>query len=150
MRLILQRVTKASVAVNQQTIAQIAQGLLLFVGVAQGDTKEEADYLAKKVAQLRIFTDDNHKMNLNVQQIHGAILSVSQFTLLANTKRGNRPSFGKAEEPQRAQELYEYFNEQLRHYGLVVETGQFGADMDVSLHNDGPVTIFFDTREEKF
>lgn len=149
MRLILQRVTSASVAVQQEVISSIGRGLLLFVGIAAGDTTEDADYLAKKVAQLRIFGDEQHKMNLNVQQIAGEILSVSQFTLLANTKRGNRPSFGKAEEPTRAKQLYEYFNAQLAtQYHLPVQTGQFGADMDVALHNDGPVTIFFDTNDD--
>lgn len=149
MRLILQRVTEASVSIDEQKIASIGHGLLLFVGVEAGDTVDDADYLARKVAHLRIFEDEQHKMNLDIQQISGEILSVSQFTLLANTRRGNRPSFGKAEEPEKADKLYQYFNEQLSSvYHLPVQTGRFGTDMDVALHNDGPVTIFFDTHKD--
>lgn len=143
----MQRVSEASVRVADHEIASINQGLLLFVGVEAGDTPDDAAYLAKKVAHIRIFEDEHQKMNLNIQQIGGQVLSVSQFTLLANTKRGNRPSFGKAEEPQKAKRLYEHFNQLLIDQGLTVQTGQFGADMDVALHNDGPVTIFFDTNE---
>lgn len=148
MRLILQRVTEASVTVSNHEIAHINKGLLLFVGIEQGDTKEEIRKLAEKVVKLRIFEDDHHKMNLSIADVNGEILSVSQFTLLANTKRGNRPSFGKAEEPALAKEKYEWFNKQLADLlQIEIQTGQFGADMDVALHNDGPVTIFFDTRE---
>lgn len=148
MRVILQRVTEASVSVSGEQIAHIHQGLLLFVGIQAGDTQEEIAKMAEKIAKLRIFEDDQHKMNLSIRDIQGEVLSVSQFTLLANTKRGNRPSFGKAEVPEKAKAGYEYFNEQLaQQLNMPIQTGQFGADMDVALHNDGPVTIFFDTKE---
>lgn len=147
MRLVLQRVSQASVSVDGQNIASIQHGLLLLVGVEKDDTKEEIKKLAQKISRLRIFEDDHHKMNHSIKDVAGEILSVSQFTLLANTKRGNRPSFDKAEKPSKANVMYEYFNQCLQDEGLCVQTGQFGADMDVALHNDGPVTLIFDTRE---
>ncbi|CAM4029137.1 D-aminoacyl-tRNA deacylase [Catellicoccus marimammalium] len=147
MKVVLQRVKRGKVEVDQKEIGAIQGGYVLFVGVQQGDTKEEIAALAKKISEIRLFADKEGKMNLSLLEKGGNILSISQFTLIANTKRGRRPSFGKAEAPQKAKEDYEYFNECLRQYGIHVETGQFGADMEVSLCNDGPVTIVFDTRE---
>lgn len=144
MRIVLQRVTSAKVTVDEDVVGKINQGFLLLVGVKKGDTKAEADYLAKKVANMRLFEDEAGKMNLALAAVEGEILSISQFTLLANTKKGNRPSFVEAEDPTDANRLYEYFNEQLRAYGLKVETGLFGADMAVQSVNDGPVTIILD------
>lgn len=144
MRIVLQRVTSAKVTVDEDVVGKINQGFLLLVGVKKGDTKAEADYLAKKVANMRLFEDEAGKMNLALAAVEGEILSISQFTLLANTKKGNRPSFVEAEDPTDANRLYEYFNEQLRAYGLKVETGLFGADMAVESVNDGPVTIILD------
>ncbi|HCT95671.1 D-aminoacyl-tRNA deacylase [Vagococcus sp.] len=145
MRIVLQRVTSAKVTVDEDVVGKINQGFLLLVGVKKGDTKAEADYLAKKVANMRLFEDEAGKMNLALAAVEGEILSISQFTLLANTKKGNRPSFVEAEDPTDANRLYEYFNEQLRAYDLKVETGLFGADMAVESVNDGPVTIILDT-----
>ncbi|UQF11300.1 D-aminoacyl-tRNA deacylase [Vagococcus lutrae] len=145
MRIVLQRVTSAKVTVDEDVVGKINQGFLLLVGVKKGDTKAEADYLAKKVANMRLFEDEAGKMNLALAAVEGEILSISQFTLLANTKKGNRPSFVEAEDPTDANRLYEYFNKQLRAYGLKVETGLFGADMAVESVNDGPVTIILDT-----
>lgn len=145
MRIVLQRVTSAKVTVDEDVVGKINQGFLLLVGVKKGDTKAEADYLAKKVANMRLFEDEAGKINLALAAVEGEILSISQFTLLANTKKGNRPSFVEAEDPTDANRLYEYFNEQLRAYGLKVETGLFGADMAVESVNDGPVTIILDT-----
>lgn len=145
MRIVLQRVASAKVTVDEDVVGKINQGFLLLVGVKKGDTKAEADYLAKKVANMRLFEDEAGKMNLALAAVEGEILSISQFTLLANTKKGNRPSFVEAEDPTDANRLYEYFNEQLRAYDLKVETGLFGADMAVESVNDGPVTIILDT-----
>lgn len=145
MKVVLQKVTEASVTVENDVLGQIGMGYVLLVGVAEGDTEKEADYLAKKINGLRIFEDDEGKMNLDIHQVSGSILSISQFTLLADTKKGNRPSFTKSAHPDEAIRLYDYFNEQLRGYGLTVATGQFGAHMKVAIHNDGPVTIVFDT-----
>lgn len=145
MKVILQRVTQASVSIDGHIHAQIANGYLLLVGVGVNDTVKDADYLARKITNLRIFSDDMEKMNGTIQSVNGQILSVSQFTLYADTKKGNRPSFVHAATPQQAKELYDYFNTQLRQNGLNVETGVFGANMQVSLVNDGPVTIIMDT-----
>ncbi len=121
---------------------------MLLVGVTDGDTQKEAELLAKKVAQMRVFEDAEGKMNLALKDVDGAILSISQFTLYADCKKGNRPSFIKAARPETAAPLYDYFNELLRtEYGLQVETGRFGADMKVDFINDGPVTILLDTAE---
>jgi len=137
----VQKVTSASVTVNEQKVSEIADGYLLFVGVEKGDDKIKADYLAKKVANFRIFTDENDKMNLSIQDTNGEILAVSQFTLAADLSRGNRPGFDTAALPQDAEPLYEYFVEQLRGYGIPVKTGIFQADMKVALINDGPCTF---------
>ena len=142
MRIVLQRVKSASVSIDDVVVGKINQGFLLLVGVGPEDTSDDASYLARKIAGMRIFSDENGKMNLSIDQIGGKILSVSQFTLFADTKKGNRPSFTGAASPDFATNLYEEFNELLRtEYGLTVETGEFGADMQVSLVNDGPVTI---------
>lgn len=146
MKIILQRVSSASVAVDGKIVGQIEKWLLLLVWVWQSDTKEDANKLAKKVLNLRIFRDENDKMNLSVQDIGGKILSVSQFTLFADCKKWNRPSFVNAWHPEIAKNLWEYFNEKLRE-NIPVETGVFGADMKVSLENDGPVTIVLDSGE---
>lgn len=141
MKVLVQKVLSASVEVDGQKVAAINSGYLLFVGVEKDDTTAAADYLAKKVANLRIFTDENDKMNLSVQDVGGAILAVSQFTLAADVSRGNRPGFETAARPQEAEPLYEYFVAQLRGYGLEVQTGIFQADMKVALINDGPCTF---------
>lgn len=149
MRIVLQRVKSASVAIEGSVVGEIEQGFLLLVGVGPNDTRDYASYLARKIAGMRIFSDENGKMNLSIDQVGGKILSVSQFTLFADTKKGNRPSFTGAASPEAANKLYEEFNEILRtEYGLIVETGEFGADMQVSLVNDGPVTILLDTKNQ--
>ena len=141
MKVLVQKVLSASVTVAGQTVASINSGYLLFVGVEKGDSQINADFLAKKVANLRIFTDENDKMNLSVQDVEGEILAVSQFTLAADVSRGNRPGFETAARPEDAEPLYEYFVTQLKSYGLPVQTGIFQADMKVSLINDGPCTF---------
>ena len=149
MRIVLQRVKSASVSIDDVVVGNINQGFLLLVGVGPEDSSDDASYLARKIAGMRIFSDENGKMNLSIDQIGGKILSVSQFTLFADTKKGNRPSFTGAASPEAANKLYEEFNEILRtEYGLIVETGEFGADMQVSLVNDGPVTILLDTKNQ--
>ena len=149
MRIVLQRVKSASVSIEGTVVGEIEQGFLLLVGVGPDDTRDDASYLARKIAGMRIFSDENGKMNLSIDQVGGKILSVSQFTLFADTKKGNRPSFTGAASPEAANKLYEEFNEILRtEYGLIVEIGEFGADMQVSLLNDGPVTILLDTKNQ--
>ena len=149
MRIVLQRVKSASVAIEGSVVGEINQGFLLLVGVGPDDTRDDASYLARKIAGMRIFSDENGKMNLSIDQVGGKILSVSQFTLFADTKKGNRPSFTGAASPEAANKLYEEFNEIMRtEYGLIVEIGEFGADMQVSLLNDGPVTILLDTKNQ--
>ena len=142
MRIVLQRVKEASVTVGGVRISSIGPGLLLLVGVAHGDGESEADWLADKVAGLRIMGDEEGKMNLSVKDVRGAVLAVSQFTLLADTRKGKRPSFVGAAPPDEAERVFDYFCERLRTAGVKqVETGRFGAMMDVALVNDGPVTI---------
>lgn len=149
MRIIIQRTSQAEVRIDDQVVGQIGKGFLLLVGVTDGDTQADADYLAKKVAQMRIFEDTEGKMNLSLNEVEGQILSISQFTLYADCRHGNRPSFIKAARPEVAEPLYNYFNDVLRHqYGLHVETGRFGADMKVDFINDGPVTIILDSEEK--
>ena len=140
MKILVQKVISASVTVNEHIVSEIKQGYLLFVGVEKEDDKSKADYLAKKVANFRIFTDENDKMNLSIQDVGGEILAVSQFTLAADLSRGNRPGFDTAAIPQIAEPLYEYFVKQLKSFNLQVKTGIFQADMKVSLINDGPCT----------
>jgi D-aminoacyl-tRNA deacylase len=145
LKIVLQRVKNASVTVSGEEISGIGPGLLLLVGIARGDGEAEANWLAEKVAGLRIFADDEGKMNLDVREAGGEILAVSQFTLLADTRKGKRPSFVEAAPPEEAEMLFDYFCEKLREAGVAsVETGSFGAMMDVSLVNDGPVTIILE------
>jgi D-tyrosyl-tRNA(Tyr) deacylase len=142
LRIVLQRVREASVTVEGERISNIGPGLLLLVGVAQGDGEPEADWLAHKVAGLRIMGDEEGKMNRSVRDVHGSVLAVSQFTLLADTRKGKRPSFVRAAPPDEAARLFDYFCEKLRTAGVdTVESGRFGAMMEVALVNDGPVTI---------
>ena len=148
MRVLLQRVKQASVEIDGNVNGEIGQGLLLSVGFTENDGDKEIEYLARKVLNARIFSDADDKMNLNLQQVSGSILSISQFTLYAQTRKGNRPSFTRAQNPDIASKNYDKFNEKLRGSGVQVETGIFGADMQVSLVNDGPVTIMYDTDEE--
>lgn len=148
MRVLLQRVKQASVEIDGNVNGEIGQGLLLLVGFTENDSDKEIEYLARKVLNARIFSDADDKMNLNLQQVSGSILSISQFTLYAQTRKGNRPSFTRAQNPDIASKNYDKFNEKLRGSGVQVETGIFGADMQVSLVNDGPVTIMYDTDEE--
>ena len=148
MRVLLQRVKQASVEIDGNVNGEIGQGLLLLVGFTENDGDKEIEYLARKVLNARIFSDADDKMNLNLQQVSGSILSISQFTLYAQTRKGNRPSFTRAQNPDIASKNYDKFNEKLRESGVQVETGIFGADMQVSLVNDVPVTIMYDTDEE--
>ncbi|MBQ4399657.1 MAG: D-tyrosyl-tRNA(Tyr) deacylase [Alphaproteobacteria bacterium] len=141
MKVLVQKVTSASVTVEGKIVSKIADGYLLLIGVEKGDDKSKAEYLAKKVANFRIFTDENDKMNLSVKDVKGKILAVSQFTLAADLSRGNRPGFDTAALPHDAEPLYEYFVEQLRSFGIPVKTGIFQADMKVALVNDGPCTF---------
>ena len=145
MRVVLQRVSSASVTVDYQELAAIAQGYMLLVAIQDADTEAELDYLVRKITGLRVFEDEAGKMNLSIQDVGGSILSISQFTLYADTRRGNRPSFTDAGAPAYAEKMYDQFNTKLAATGLTVATGEFGADMKVSLVNDGPVTIIFDT-----
>ncbi len=147
MRVLLQRVSEASVTVDGDVIGEIDAGLLILVCAMQGDTEAEADRLAAKIGKLRIFKDDAGKMNLSVKGSDNAALVVSQFTLSADTSRGNRPGFSQAAPPAEGERLYEYFADRLRQEGLEVATGQFGADMKVRLLNDGPVTIWMDSAD---
>lgn len=145
MRALLQRVTDASVAVDGKVIGACGPGLLVFVCAMPDDTEQTADALALKISKLRLFKDDAGKMNLSIVQTGGSALVVSQFTLAADTSRGNRPGFSGAAKPDQAQALYLHFAQALRALGIAVETGEFGADMAVSLTNDGPVTLWLDT-----
>jgi D-aminoacyl-tRNA deacylase len=147
MRAVVQRVLRASVKVGEETTGEIGSGLLVLMGVGEDDVEADADYLAEKIAGLRIFEDDAGKMNLSVLDTAGAILAVSQFTLFGDVRRGKRPSFDAAARPERARELYEYFVQQVRRLGLRCETGRFQAMMDVELVNYGPVTILIDSRK---
>ena len=146
MRVVLQRVSHASVTVEEKVIGKIQRGFLLLVGVTHDDAMEDMEYLVRKIVQMRIFEDEEGKLNRSIQDIGGEILSVSQFTLYAETKKGNRPSFSKAAPGDVALEMFEQFNGLLRETGVPVETGQFGADMKVELLNDGPVTILLDSK----
>ena len=146
MKIVIQRVSCASVRVEGGSVGQIQQGLMLLVGVEEGDDKSDAEWLAKKILDLRIFSDSEGKMNLSVKDISGDVLCISQFTLLAEYKKGNRPSFIKAARPEMAVDLFEYFKELIKNSGLKVESGIFGADMKVELLNNGPVTIVMDSK----
>ena len=150
MRALIQRVSRASVQVEDRQIAGIGQGLLIFLGVENADTGEDIEWLSHKILQLRIFSDENDKMNLSVMDVRGQLLIVSQFTLHASTKKGNRPSFIRAAEPGFAEQMYLSFAQTLETVsGLPVQMGSFGAMMDVSLVNDGPVTLLIDTKNKE-
>ncbi|WCN38602.1 D-aminoacyl-tRNA deacylase [Aneurinibacillus uraniidurans] len=146
MRVVLQRSKQASVTVAGKVVGSIESGLVLLVGITHTDTKDDVEYVADKIAKLRIFEDEDGKMNHSVEESGGAILSVSQFTLYGDTRKGRRPGFSEAARPEHAQPLYDFFNEKLRERGLRVETGVFGAMMDVALVNDGPVTFIVESK----
>jgi len=145
---LLQRVTKASVSVNGEEVGKIGQGLVVLLGVANGDTEKDADYLVQKIVNLRIFTDAADKFNLSALDIKGEILLVSQFTLLADTRRGRRPSFTDAAPPEKAETLFNYAVDSARARSLKVATGRFQQHMEVEIHNSGPVTIMLDSRDK--
>ena len=147
MRCVVQRVSSASVAVNGQAVGKIGKGLMVLIGVAQGDTEKDLQYMFDKVPNLRIFEDDQGKMNLSLLDVGGAVLAVSQFTLLGDARGGRRPSFIEAARPETANPMYEELVQRWRGAGLFVETGVFQAEMAVSLVNDGPVTILLDSRK---
>jgi D-tyrosyl-tRNA(Tyr) deacylase len=150
MKAVLQRVSKASVEINSSIVAQINNGLLVLVGIEDADTQEDIHWLSQKIVNLRIFGDENGVMNLSVKDSQGDIVVVSQFTLHANTKKGNRPSYIKASKPEIAIPLYEHFVQQIEfELGKKIQTGQFGADMKVALVNDGPVTIIIDSKNKE-
>ena len=144
MKIVVQRVKKASVEVNKEIVGKIDKGFLVLIGIKQGDTKEQADYLVRKLCNLRIFTDQNDKMNLGLKDVNGKLLIVSQFTLYGDCSDGNRPSFIEAARPEEAIPLYEYFCEECQKNNIEVQKGIFGADMKVELINDGPVTIIIE------
>lgn len=144
MRLVVQRVSKASCEVDGKITGKIDNGFMVLVGITHDDTKENADFLAKKLCNLRVFEDENEKMNLNIKQVGGKLLVISQFTLYADTTQGNRPSFINAAKPDYANDLYKYFMEKCKEEGLEVEKGIFGAHMNISLVNSGPVTIMLE------
>ena len=144
MKLVIQRVKRASVEVNKEIVGKIEQGFLVLLGVGPEDTKENADFLVQKLIKLRVFEDENEKMNLSLKDINGELLIVSQFTLYADCTGGNRPSFTNAAKPDKANELYEYFIKECKKENVKVEHGIFGADMKVELLNDGPVTILLE------
>ncbi|MDN4072765.1 D-aminoacyl-tRNA deacylase [Fictibacillus terranigra] len=147
MRIVLQRVTEAAVTVEDNVVGQIGHGLMLLVGVTHEDTEKDAAYLAEKAVNLRIFEDEQEKMNLSLLDVAGSILSISQFTLFGDCRKGRRPNFMAAAKPDQASVLYEKFNALLREKGITVETGIFGAMMDVSFTNNGPVTLILDSKE---
>lgn len=144
MRIVVQRVNKAQVTIDNEVVGKIKRGFLLLVGLREGDELDQVKKAADKIAKMRIFEDEDGKTNLSLKDVNGEILSVSQFTLLANTKKGNRPSFVEAMRPPKSKDLWENFNQELENRGFHVETGEFGADMQVSLENDGPFTIVLD------
>ena len=148
MRLVIQRVTNAEVKVDGKTTGKIGKGFLVLLGIKTGDTKQEADYLVKKLCNLSVFEDENEKMNLALKDVGGELLIVSQFTLYGDCSGGNRPSFIEAARPEVAEPLYEYFCDECKKNGINVEKGIFGADMKVNLLNDGPVTIIIESKEK--
>src|SRR5581483_9399427 len=145
MRAVVQRVTRAQVSVDNEIVGKIASGLVILLGISKTDVKSDADYLAAKIFGLRIFEDENGKMNLFLAEVKGAVLAVSQFTLYGDVRKGKRPSFDDAAPPQLAREMYEYFVSKIREAGVICETGRFQAMMQVELVNDGPVTILLDS-----
>lgn len=149
MKVAIQRVSEASVKVENKIVGQVSNGLAILVGIEESDNQEDADWLVKKILDLRIFSDENGKMNLSVKDIGGEILCISQFTLLADYKKGNRPSFVRAARPETAIPLFEYFKDLIKISNLKTESGIFGADMKISLTNDGPVTIVMDSKTKQ-
>ncbi len=147
MRVVLQRVKEASVEVERKKVAKIGRGIVLLIGIERGDNKEDVEFLARKSVELRIFPDERGKMNLSLVDVWGEVLAVSQFTLAASTKKGRRPSFDSAEEPRKAEELFEQFVARVRGEGVKVEAGIFQAIMDVHLVNEGPVTFILESRK---
>ena len=145
MRVVIQRVSEASVKVDEAIVGEIRKGFMLLIGIDENDEKNDADWVVQKILNLRVFGDENNKLNLSIQDIKGEILCISQFTLIADYKKGNRPSFIKAAKPEKAIPLFDYFKEQIAKSGLKTESGIFGADMKVTLINDGPVTILMDS-----
>ena len=146
MRILVQRVKRAQVVVDGNTVSDIGKGLLLLIGVGKDDTSDDIEYLARKIQNLRIFGDDQGKMNLNIKQVGGQVLSVSQFTLYADTRKGNRPGFDQSADPEIATDYWTRFNLLLHESGIEVKEGVFGANMEVELVNDGPVTIWLDSK----
>ena len=149
MRVVIQRVSEASVKVDNQIVGEIGKGLMLLIGVDESDENSDADWLVKKILDVRVFSDDEGKMNHSVKDINGEILCISQFTLISDYKKGNRPSYIKAARPDTAIPLFEYFKDEMKKSGLKTESGIFGADMKVSLINDGPVTLVFDSKTKQ-
>jgi D-tyrosyl-tRNA(Tyr) deacylase len=149
MRVIIQRVSEASVSIDSQVKAKIGYGLMILVGISTEDNQEDIDWLTQKIINLRVFNDENGKMNLSLLDIKGEVLLISQFTLFASTKKGNRPSFIQSAKPEIAIPLYEQLIESLKATGIEIKTGRFGADMKVSLTNDGPVTIIIDSKNKE-
>lgn len=145
MKVVVQRVSEASVQVEGKTVGEIGKGFMLLIGINENDETHDADWIIQKILNLRIFGDENDKLNLSVQDISGEILCISQFTLIADYKKGNRPSFIKAAKPEKAIPLFDYFKSEIATSGLKIQSGIFGADMKVSLINDGPVTIVMDS-----
>lgn len=145
MKVVIQRVTEAHVKVDGKIVGEIGKGFMLLIGIDEADEKQDADWLVQKILNLRIFGDENDKLNLSIKDINGELLCISQFTLIADYRKGNRPSFIKAAKPEKAIPLFEYFKEEISKSGFKVESGIFGADMKVSLINDGPVTITMDS-----
>ncbi|WP_312421540.1 D-aminoacyl-tRNA deacylase [Epilithonimonas sp.] len=146
MRVVIQRVSEASVKVDNKIVGEIGKGLMLLIGVDESDENTDADWIVKKIIDVRVFSDDEGKMNHSVKDINGEILCISQFTLISDYKKGNRPSYIKAARPDKAIPLFEYFKDEMKKSGLKTESGIFGADMKVSLINDGPVTLVFDSK----
>ncbi|HFK5546297.1 TPA: D-aminoacyl-tRNA deacylase [Elizabethkingia anophelis] len=146
MKVVIQRVSESEVVVENQSVGKIGKGFMLLIGIDENDEKQDADWLVQKILNLRVFGDEEDKMNLSIVDIKGDLLCISQFTLIADYKKGNRPSFIKAAKPDKAIPLFEYFKEEIAKSGLKTESGIFGADMKVSLINDGPVTIVMDSK----
>jgi len=146
MKVVIQRVSESEVVVENQSVGKIGKGFMLLIGIDENDEKQDADWLVQKILNLRVFGDEEGKLNLSILDIKGELLCISQFTLVADYKKGNRPSFIKAAKPDKAIPLFEYFKEEMAKSGLKTESGIFGADMKVSLINDGPVTIVMDSK----
>ncbi|WP_112181448.1 MULTISPECIES: D-aminoacyl-tRNA deacylase [Paraliobacillus] len=147
MRAVIQRVNHASVSVKGEQVGEIGRGLMVLLGVTHEDTLKDADYLVQKIIHLRIFEDNSEKMNLSVKDIEGSILSVSQFTLFGDCRKGRRPNFMGAAKPDQAKECYDYFNQSIKNTGIHIETGLFGAMMDIDMVNNGPVTLILDSKD---